>query len=62
MAYNDDQNVSPLPVPGKDNKITATDFLPAFFRTKANKKFLQATLDQLIQPGVAENQNGLYGP
>ena len=61
MAYNDDQNVSPLPVPGKDNKITASDFLPAFFRTKANKKFLQATLDQLIQPGVAEKLNGYYG-
>jgi len=61
MAYNDDQNASPLPVPGQDNKITAADFLPTFFRTQANKKFLQATLDQLIQPGVAEKVNGYYG-
>jgi len=61
MAYNDEQNSSALPVPGKNNKITASDFLPTFFRTKANKKFLQSTLDQLIQPGVAEKINGYYG-
>lgn len=60
MAKND-QNESALPVPGQNNKITASDFLPKFFRTQANKKFLQGTLDQLIQPGVAEKLNGYYG-
>jgi hypothetical protein len=35
--------------------------LPRFFRTQANNKFLQATLDQLIQPGVAEKVNGYIG-
>ena len=60
MAKND-QNESALPVPGQNNKITASDFLPKFFRTEANKKFLQGTLDQLIQPGVAEKVNGYYG-
>ena len=60
MAKND-QNESALPVPGQNNKITASDFLPKFFRTQANKKFLQGTLDQLIQPGVAEKVNGYYG-
>ena len=60
MAKND-QNESALPVPGQNNKITASDFLPKFFRTQANKKFLQGTLDQLIQPGVAEKINGYYG-
>ena len=60
MAKND-QNESSLPVPGQNNKITASDFLPKFFRTQANKKFLQGTLDQLIQPGVAEKINGYYG-
>ena len=60
MAKND-QNDSALPVPGQNNKITASDFLPKFFRTQANKKFLQGTLDQLIQPGVAEKINGYYG-
>ena len=53
MAKND-QNESALPVPGQNNKITASDFLPKFFRTQANKKFLQGTLDQLIQPGVGK--------
>jgi hypothetical protein len=60
MAKNE-QNESALPVPGQENKITSSDFLPKFFRTQANKKFLQATLDQLIQPGVAEKINGYYG-
>ena len=60
MAKND-QNESALPVPGQNNKITSSDFLPKFFRTQANKKFLQGTLDQLIQPGVAEKINGYYG-
>ena len=60
MAKNE-QNESALPVPGQNNKITASDFLPKFFRTQANKKFLQGTLDQLIQPGVAEKINGYYG-
>ena len=59
MAKND-QNESALPVPGQNNKITASDFLPKFFRTQANKKFLQGTRDQLIQPGVAEKINGYY--
>lgn len=37
------------------------NLLPQFFRTVANKKFLQATLDQLTQPGVVEKVNGFYG-
>ena len=52
MAYDDNQNESPLPADGKVKKIS-TDFLPKFFRTEANRKFLQGTLDQLITPGVA---------
>ena len=59
MAKNN-QNESPLPIPG-NKKITSADFLPRFFRTEANKKFLQGTLDQLIKPGVAEKINGYVG-
>ena len=59
MAKNT-QNEFGLPVPG-DNKRTAASLLPRFFRTEANQKFLQATLDQLIQPGVAEKLNGYFG-
>ena len=32
-----------------------------FFRTPSNKKFLNSTLDQLIQPGVVEKLNGYIG-
>lgn len=35
--------------------------LPDFFKTDANKKFLSATLDQLIQPGTIEKINGYVG-
>ena len=54
------QNESALPVPG-DNKRTVADLLPRFFRTEANKKFLQSTLDQLVQPGVVEKISGYVG-
>ena len=49
-----------LPTPG-NNKRRTSDLLPRFFRTEANKKFLQATLDQLTQPGVAEKLSTYYG-
>tara|TARA_B110000503_G_scaffold143116_1_gene242654 strand:- start:5811 stop:21632 length:15822 start_codon:yes stop_codon:yes gene_type:complete len=60
MAYNNNQNESALPIPGND-KRTSVDFLPKFFRSEANRKFLQSTLDQMIQPGVAEKLNGYIG-
>jgi hypothetical protein len=59
MAQNN-QNESALPTPG-NNKRASSDLLPRFFRTEANKKFLQSTLDQLIQPGVAEKINSFFG-
>jgi len=55
-----DQNEFGLPTPDNDDRKSSA-FLPRFFRTEANNKFLQATLDQLIQPGVAEKLNGFYG-
>ena len=60
MAYNDNQNENPLPVPG-NNKRSASDLIPKFFRTEANRKFLQGTIDQMIQPGVAEKLSGYVG-
>lgn len=57
---NNDQTENSLPVPG-NNSRTTSDLLPRFFRTEANKKFLQATLDQLTQPGVAEKISGYFG-
>ena len=60
MAYENDQNEYPLPADG-DNNRKSESLLPRYFRTEANKKFLQSTLDQLTQPGVAEKLNGYYG-
>jgi hypothetical protein len=60
MSYDNDQNEYPLPAEGNNNRKSES-LLPRFFRTETNKKFLQATLDQLTQPGVAEKLNGYYG-
>ena len=60
MALNDNQNESALPTPD-DNKKKSINFLPKFFRTEANRKFLQGTLDQLISNGVAEKIDGYVG-
>ena len=60
MAQDKDQNEFPLPA-GDNNKRTSSYHLPKYFRTDKNQKFLQSTLDQLIQPGVAEKINGFVG-
>ena len=39
----------------------SSDLLPKYFRTVANEKFLSATLDQLINPGVVEKVDGYIG-
>ena len=56
MANNDQNETNQ-----GNSKVTSSDFLPKFFRTTANQKFLQATLDQLIQPGEAEKIEGYFG-
>ena len=56
MAQND---LVP-PTPG-NNKRKSSNLLPKFFRTTANVNFLQATVDQLIQNGVAEKLSGYIG-
>jgi hypothetical protein len=43
------------------NKSLASNLLPRFYRTDSNKKFLQATVDQLIQPGTVKKVNGFVG-
>ena len=60
MAYDDRQSEFPLPgdVPGKRKSEI---HLPKYFRTESNSKFLSSTLDQLLQPGVAEKLNGYVG-
>jgi hypothetical protein len=46
--------------PTGNNGLTA-NLLPSFYQTPANKKFLQATLDQLYQPGSVTKINGYIG-
>jgi hypothetical protein len=38
-----------------------SELLPQIFQTEANKKFLAATLDPLVQPGVLEKKVGYIG-
>jgi hypothetical protein len=46
--------------PNGTNKVSV-NFLPNFYKTDANKKFLQATVDQLVQPGAVKKINGFIG-
>ena len=60
MAYEDNQNE--LPLPGENpQRRESMRHLPKYFRTEKNAKFLQSTLDQLLQPGVAEKLNAFVG-
>lgn len=43
------------------NNSKSSDFLPRVYRSDANKKFLQATVDQLVQPGTVKKVNGYIG-
>ena len=40
---------------------TAVNFLPNFYRSDANKKFLHATIEQLTQPGTVKKITGYIG-
>jgi len=60
MAYNDEQNEYPLPA-GDSKNPSSANFLPRYFRTEANKKFLGSTLDQVTTPGVVEKINAFAG-
>ena len=56
----DNQSEYPLPT-GKSTSRKSVDLLPKYYRTNANKKFLAATLDQLISPGTVKKLNGYIG-
>lgn len=60
MAFNKDQNEPKVPISNVE-KRESSNLLPRFYRTKSNKKFLQATLDQLNQPGTVKKLNGYIG-
>jgi hypothetical protein len=60
MAFNKDQNEPKVPTSNVDER-KSSDLLPRFYRTNGNKKFLQATVDQLNQPGTVKKLNGYVG-
>lgn len=60
MAFEDDQIDSPLPANGMTDR-TSVDFLPRYFRTSSNRKFLNATLDQMISEGEVEKISAFLG-
>ena len=61
MAYDNNQKDFSLPS-GKDSgKRESSEFLPKYFRTPVNQKFLHSTLDQLISQGTLEKLNAYYG-
>ena len=45
----------------KKTKIQSSSLLPRYYRSDSNKKFLQATVDQLVQPGTVKKINGYIG-
>ena len=47
--------------PAGSKKGLGVNFLPNFYKTDANKRFLQATIDQLVQPGTVKKVNGYVG-
>ena len=61
MAFENNQKEPALPGGDKNYKRRSANHLPKYFRTEFNNKFLNATLDQMLQPGVAEKINAYYG-
>ena len=61
MAFENNQQEPALPGGNKNYKRKVHNHLPKYFRTEFNNKFLTATLDRLMQPGVAEKITGFYG-
>lgn len=57
--------VKNLTIPGRTKRDYGTrkseEFLPRYLRSDVNKKFLDATLDQLIGNGSTERINAFYG-
>ena len=56
----EEQNEYGLPT-NKGEKRRTARLLPRYYRTESNKKFIQATLDQLTQSGTVKKLNGYIG-
>lgn len=60
MAFSKDQREPSMPV-GSNVERTSVDFLPRYFRTSTNQKFLNATVDQMISEGTVDKINAFIG-
>jgi len=60
MAFTKDQKEPSLPI-GADVSRSSVNFLPRYFRTSTNQKFLNGTLDQLISVGNVDKINAYIG-
>jgi len=60
MAFNKDQIDPSLPISDNVEK-TSLGFLPKYFRSSANQKFLNATIDQMISEGDVEKVSAFIG-
>ena len=60
MSFDKNQEDFPLPV-GKNRNQNASNFLPKYFRTDTNRKFLNSTIDQMTTPGVIEKIDAYAG-
>ena len=58
MAYDKGQKEN---TPINSSKKKSSDFLPKYFRTPVNEKFLHSTVDQLISEGQTEKISAYYG-
>ena len=58
MAYDKNQKENS---PINSNNKSSADFLPKYFRTPVNTKFLHSTVDQLISEGQTEKVSAYYG-
>jgi hypothetical protein len=60
MAFNNNQ-IDPPPSTGDNVDKTSLSFLPRYFRTNTNQKFLNATVDQMISEGDVEKVTAFIG-
>jgi hypothetical protein len=60
MAFNNDQIDPILPI-ANDGEKTSLSFVPKYFRTSSNRKFLSATIDQMMSEGEVEKINAFIG-
>ena len=61
MAYDKNQKEYPLPAGSDPKKRQTAAFLPKYFRTPVNEKFLHSTVDQLLSPGSVQKLSAYYG-